>query len=419
MENRRDGAGRVLTVPEAAHEVRQGRMIVLKDDETYEHHAHVCLAVQFATAETIKEIVRMTYGPIGVALTAERLHALRPLRKEGFLEEMAASMPDDTWPATTGERSDRNLTLPLDALFDLTPHMGDALSPEYISLFQAHPRSTGAQRGHADAAIDLMRIAGLEPGAVMSRVLSADGDADRGQVARLGAQWSVGNISVGTIARYRKEHHVSCITETQLPTADAVFRLRHFQHIETGEPYLALVLGDLHDCQQKPPLLRLHSACATGDIFGSQRCDCQAQMHAALREIAREGRGMLLYLPQEGRGIGLSGKLQAYLLQEQGYDTIEANTQLGYPVDARSYSCAIEILREMDITHVRLITNNPEKTQALVDSGIAVERVPLEIPPTASNIRYLQTKQQRLGHLLTSLPKKKRVNERGSIDSTL
>jgi 3,4-dihydroxy 2-butanone 4-phosphate synthase/GTP cyclohydrolase II len=141
----------------------------------------------------------------------------------------------------------------------------------------------------------------------------------------------------------------------------------------------------------------------TGDLFGSQRCDCQAQMHAALHLIATEGRGALLYLPQEGRGIGLAGKLQAYVLQEQGYDTIEANERLGYPSDARTYTHAVEILRDLGITSARLMTNNPTKTQALREGGLAVERVPLEIPPTMDNIRYLQTKQQRLGHLLTSL----------------
>src|SRR5579885_1563200 len=150
-------------------------------------------------------------------------------------------------------------------------------------------------------------------------------------------------------------------------------------------------------------LSRSMLACATGDIFGSQRCDCQAQMHAALRAIAKEERGLLIYLPQEGRGIGLAGKLQAYLLHEQGCDTIEANQLLGYPVDARTYTHAIEVLRDLNISSVRLMTNSPEKIRALKEAGITVERVPLEISPTKSNLRYLQTKQQRLGHLLTSL----------------
>jgi 3,4-dihydroxy 2-butanone 4-phosphate synthase/GTP cyclohydrolase II len=188
-----------------------------------------------------------------------------------------------------------------------------------------------------------------------------------------------------------------------LPIEEKRFELLDYQEIHTGQQYLALMLGDLTNEQLGPPLLRLHSACTTGDIFGSQRCDCQAQMHAALRAIAQEERGMLLYLPQEGRNIGLVGKLQAYALQDQGLDTIEANEKLGYPVDARDYTTAIEILHELRLHHVRLLTNSPRKLQALTNGGIKVERVPLEITPNMNNELYLKTKQQRMGHLLSSL----------------
>lgn len=197
--------------------------------------------------------------------------------------------------------------------------------------------------------------------------------------------------------------HIRYLTEVQLPTAEALFRLRYYEEIETGEAYLAFLLGDLQDSWSNPPLLRLHSACATGDIFGSLRCDCQAQLHASMRKIAVEGRGLLLYLPQEGRGIGLAGKIRAYKLQEDGYDTIEANERLGYPVDARDYTTAIAVLQELQITHARLLTNNPDKIESLRESGIKVERVPLEIEPVASNITYLQTKRERMGHLLSTL----------------
>ncbi|HEU5376060.1 MAG TPA: GTP cyclohydrolase II [Ktedonobacteraceae bacterium] len=193
---------------------------------------------------------------------------------------------------------------------------------------------------------------------------------------------------------------IRLISEVQLPTALALFRLRHYEESETGQAYLALLLGDLQASADQPPLVRLHSACATGDIFGSLRCDCQAQMHAALRAIAGEGRGLLLYLPQEGRGIGLTGKLQAYELQEQGYDTVEANEHLGYPADARDYTATIAILQEMQLTRMRLMTNNPAKIEALRASGLHIERVSLEIPPTERNRFYLQTKHRRLGHLL-------------------
>jgi 3,4-dihydroxy 2-butanone 4-phosphate synthase/GTP cyclohydrolase II len=247
-----------------------------------------------------------------------------------------------------------------------------------------------------------MRVAGMEPGAVICEILGEDGEAARGQMLLdIAHGWDIGMLSVDAIARYRLNQRVSLISETQLPTSEATFKLLHYREIDTGLDYLALLLGDIHAHPQT--LLRLHSACTTGDIFGSQRCDCQAQMHAAMRAIAAEGSGMLLYLPQEGRGIGLAGKLLAYRLQEQGDDTIEANEHLGYPVDARTYSSAVEILHDLDITSVRLMTNSPTKIQALRDRGIAVERVPLEIPATRDNRHYLQTKQQRLGHLLASL----------------
>jgi 3,4-dihydroxy 2-butanone 4-phosphate synthase/GTP cyclohydrolase II len=275
---------------------------------------------------------------------------------------------------------------------------------EDLHIVRPHPGGILQRRGMAEAALDLMRIAGLEEGAVLcpTGIFTMDPDAFEA-LNYLATHQQINLLSINTLLRYRKEHRVSLITETSLPTAEAPFRLLHFQEIETGEPYLVLTLGDIRDSRNSPPLLRLHSSCTTGDIFGSQRCDCQAQMHSALHQIAQEGRGIFLYLPQEGRGIGLAGKLQAYVLQEQGYDTLEANERLGYPIDARDYSCALEILHEMGISAVRLLTNNPEKIQAVRESGIAVESVPLQTKPTPSNLRYLQTKQQRFGHMLFSL----------------
>ncbi len=288
------------------------------------------------------------------------------------------------------------------ALIDPTTRPEDLASPGHIFPLRTRPGGTLERRGHTEAAVDLMRIAGLEPGAAICEVLDATGTAACGQILQAMAQrWNIGIVSVDAIARYRQKHLVNLVTETQLPTQEATFKLLNYQEIATGHAYLALLLGDLQANTTQPPLLRLHSACATGDIFGSQRCDCQAQLHTALHTIAAEGRGMLLYLPQEGRGIGLSAKLQAYALQDQGYDTVDANKQLGYPVDARTYAPAIEILRKLHMEHVRLMTNNPQKIQALVEAGITVERVPLEIAAVETNTLYLDTKQQRLGHLLT------------------
>jgi len=382
-------------------------MVLICDDESREHEADLCMAAQFATPETINFMAHAACGLICVALTGERLDALRiPLaeRRGDPLQGTAFTASVDALHSITTGISARERALTIRTLVDPTTRPGDLVCPGHIFPLRARPGGTLERRGHTETAVDLMRIAGLEPGAVICEVLDANGEAARGQVLLdLAHNWDLGILSVDAIARYRQAHAVSCISETQLPTPEATFRLLHYREIETGQDYLALILGALQEHQEQPPLLRLHSACITGDLFGSQRCDCQAQMHAALHAIAEEGRGLLVYLPQEGRGIGLAGKLQAYRLQEQGYDTIEANEHLGYPVDARTYTHALEILHDLGICSARLLTNSPTKTQALREGGIVVERVPLETPPTEDNIRYLQTKHQRLGHMLTPL----------------
>src|SRR6266567_1816707 len=400
-------AGQTITVAEAVHELRAGRMVLICDDENREHEADLCLAAQFATPEAINFFAHAACGLICVALAGERLDALHiPLAEKGGdpLQGTAFTASVDALRGTTTGISARDRAITARTLVDPTTQPDDLVRPGHVFPLRAQPGGTLERRGHTEAAVDLMRIAGLEPGAVICEVLDDKGEAARGEtLSDFARTRGLGIISVDAIAHYRAEHRISLLAETQLPTPEATFRLLHYRELETGRDYLALLLGDISSEQEQPPLLRLHSACMTGDLFGSQRCDCQAQMHTALRMIAAEGRGMLLYLPQEGRGIGLAAKLQAYTLQEQGWDTVEANEQLGYPVDARAYTSALALLRECNITSARLLTNNPAKLQALAEAGIAVERVPLKVAPTAENMRYLQTKQARLGHLLTSL----------------
>lgn len=341
----------LLTLPEAASAARRGQMLLLLDHEDECPAVWLCLPAQFARADTLAQFAQIV-APVSPVLVASGQ------RPEILAEQFARF--------------------------------------EHIPALHAHPGGLLKRRGFAEAALDLLRIAGLEPAALVARV-KHEALPEAG-----------GAVSFEDIIRYRKERRTSQVTQISLPTPLATFRLRHFQEIETGLPYLALTLGEITARQPEtemqnspPPLVRLHSACATGDLFGSQRCDCQAQMHNSLAMIAQEERGVFLYLPQEGRGIGLAAKLQAYALQEQGHDTLDANELLGYPVDAREYGCAIEILRELGITHARLLTNNPHKLDTLREHGIAVERVPLEIAPTDSNLRYLQTKLTRMGHLLS------------------
>jgi 3,4-dihydroxy 2-butanone 4-phosphate synthase/GTP cyclohydrolase II len=397
------GPDQMLTVPEAVRDLQAGRMIILCDDESRENEADICIAAQFATAEKINFIVHQACGLLCVALSGERLDALRlPLAESGGhpLQGTAFTTSVDAIYGTSTGISAHDRAVTVRTLVNPKTRPEDLARPGHVFPLRARAGGTLERRGHTEASVDLMRIAGLEPGSVICEILDENGEAARGQaLVDLARKWKIGMLSVEAIAQYRRTHGVSLVSETSLPTYDTTFRLLHYRDVETNLDYMALLLSDVPN--QSPMLVRIHSACATGDIFGSQRCDCQSQLHVAMKAIVAEGCGLLLYLPQEGRGIGLSGKLQAYRLQERGFDTVEANEALGYPVDARTYDCAAEILRDLGVRSVRLMTNSPTKIQALRECGFAVERVPLEGRSTENNLYYLQTKQRRLGHLLT------------------
>jgi 3,4-dihydroxy 2-butanone 4-phosphate synthase/GTP cyclohydrolase II len=360
----------VLTVPQAAHGMRKGHIVLFcNDDIDRKTRSFFSVAGQFANEQTIRQLIALS-GQERISLVIENDHRT--------VLAHFASNEETIHTIATHIRSLVNSATRLDALQQLSGLTRITVPPD-----EAHD--------YDEVVFNFARLAGLEPFFLCGSL----GDLQRSAIDDV--------ISMSEIEDYRRTHHVSFISETNLPTTFATFRLRHYQEIATSQPYLALYLGDLSQGEQ-PPLVRLHSACATGDILGSQRCDCQAQLHAALREIAREGRGLLLYLPQEGRGIGLTAKLQAYLLQDQGLDTIAANEQLGYPVDARDYASAAEILHNFALKRIRLLTNNPQKIHEISASGIAVERVPLEIAPTDSSEFYLRTKYERLGHLFNAFP---------------
>jgi 3,4-dihydroxy 2-butanone 4-phosphate synthase/GTP cyclohydrolase II len=407
-----------LTLQETIQAVQQGKMVLITDDESRENEADLCIAAQFATAEAVNFMAHKACGMLCVALAGELLDRLAISQLEGGdtpLQGTAFAMTVDARHGTSTGISAHDRAITIRALVNPTTQREDLARPGHIAPLRARPHGTLERRGHTEAAVDLMRLAGLTPGAAICEVLDENGEAARGaSLHALAQSWDIGIISVDEIARYRRDHAVSQVAHTTLPMAEGEFDILDYQETATGKQYLALTLGDLQDERLAPPLLRLHSACTTGDIFGSQRCDCQAQMHTALQAIAREGRGILIYLPQEGRDIGLVGKLQAYALQDQGYDTIEANEKLGYPVDARNYTTALEILRELRLHHVRLLTNSPRKLQALTSAGFKVDRVPLEIEANTNNAHYLKTKQQRMGHLLTTLTDEESNSERSA-----
>jgi GTP cyclohydrolase II/3,4-dihydroxy-2-butanone 4-phosphate synthase len=396
-----------LTLDEAVQRIQKGQMVLITDDENRENEADLCIAAQFATPEAINFMIHRACGMLCVAVAGKVLdHFNIPLltSQDIPLQGTAFAMTIDTRQGTTTGISAYDRAKTIRALVDPTTHREDLVCPGHVAPLRAHPHGTLGRRGHTEAAVDLMLLAGLAPGAAICEVLDEQGQAARGTTLHTMARdWNIGIISLDEIARYRRNHTINLVARTRLPIENTQFELLDYQEIHTGQQYLALLLGDLTDERLAPPLVRLHSSCTTGDIFGSQRCDCQAQMHAALHSIIQEERGILIYLPQEGRNIGLVGKLQAYALQDEGLDTIEANEKLGYPVDARDYTTAIEILHELHLHHIRLLTNSPHKVQALINGGINVVRIPLETSSNSDNERYLKTKQQRMGHLLSRL----------------
>ena len=369
-------------VREAIHQLRKGQMVLLYDGEGESATRPVlCLAGQFASEATVSSLLATAQKErLSIVIGRKRLEAWDGVACAG-----------QEGRGTPGE-----LAQAVRALANPALSRGEVPRFANMTVLSAHPGGTRKRQGYREAALDLLRLAGLEPLALFCETMTVSSDV---VLYELASHLNCAPISVHAVARYCREHRVTLMSETRLPTARATFQLLHYQEIATDQPYLALRLGDLSQGEQ-PPLIRLHSACVTGEIFGSQRCDCQAQLHLALNEIAREGRGLLLYLPQEGRGIGLTAKLQAYRLQDQGLDTLMANEHLGYPVDARDYVCAIEILQDLAVKQARLLTNNLDKVRALTEGGISVRRVPLEIAPSEHNRFYLQTKYQQLGHLL-------------------
>jgi 3,4-dihydroxy 2-butanone 4-phosphate synthase/GTP cyclohydrolase II len=411
------------TIDDALHALQTGRFVVVVDDEDRENEGDLVIAADFATPAAINFMAREGRGLICVALTGARLDRLGlplmvpPARnRSGFGTAFTLSVEARRGVTTGISAPDRARTIA--ALIDPAGDPADLVSPGHVFPLRARDGGVLERGGQTEAAVDLARLAGLTPAGVICEIMAEDGTmARRPALEAFAARHDLPLVSVADLRDYRRAHEgtsprdelapspVLRVAETMLPTAHGAFRL--FAYSEVGrperEPNLALVRGDLAaDSGRGPaPLVRLHSECLTGDVFGSRRCDCGPQLDAALAAVAAAERGAILYLRQEGRGIGLLAKLRAYALQEQGFDTVEANEQLGLPIDAREYATAAAILRDLGVTRLRLLTNNPDKIAGLLSAGLeGVERVPLLVAPAPDNARYLATKRDRLGHLL-------------------
>ena len=395
----------MLTVPEAVRRIRAGRMIIVVDDAQRENEGDLVFAAAKATARMVNFAVKHGRGILCAPMTPEiaqrldlKLMVAENTAKFGtpFTESV-----DALRGTTTGTSAfDRAHTLRV--LADPRTQSADLVRPGHVFPLQAVPGGVLRRAGHTEAAPDLCTLAGLQPVAAVCEVLREDGRMARmPDLERFAARHRLGILTIRDLIGYRRRREilVEKLVSVPFPTPEGTFKLHLYQSRLEGDHHLALVRGRITG--NDPVLVRVHSQCLTGDVFGSQRCDCGPQLHAALRAIARRGRGVLLYLRQEGRGIGLAAKLKAYALQDQGLDTVEANVKLGYPADLRDYGIGAQILSDLGVRRLELLTNNPRKVVGLEAHGLSIVRlVPIRIAPTKHNRRYLATKRDKLGHLL-------------------
>ena len=386
-------------------DLRKGKMVIVVDDADRENEGDIIFAAEKATPQNLSFMVRYTSGVVCVPMTGDDLDRLNlPLMTQQNLERMRTAYTisvDAARGVTTGiSAADRARTIRLLASPKTQPD--DLVRPGHV--FPLRYREGGVLRraGHTEAAIDLVRLAGLRPAGVLAEIVN-----DNGTMARLPALLKFAKkhrLKICTIAdlieyRRTREKLVERVETVKMPTDYGDFDLHLYCSKVDGQHHLALVCGDI--AGKKDVLVRVHSECLTGDVFGSRRCDCGPQLHQAMRQVADAGRGVILYMRQEGRGIGLAPKIMAYKLQEQGLDTVEANLQLGYGMDLREYGLGAQILVDLGLKTIRLLTNNPKKVIGLKGYGLKIVRqVPITVKPNPHNERYLKTKQQKMGHLL-------------------
>jgi 3,4-dihydroxy 2-butanone 4-phosphate synthase / GTP cyclohydrolase II len=395
----------LATVEEAIEEYRLGRFVIIIDDEDRENEGDLTLPAQFIDADAINFMARHGRGLICVPMTGERLDELRIPMMVGrndshFGTGFTFSVEARTGVTTGISAADRARTVQV--LADPNSEPNDLVMPGHIFPLRARDGGVLVRVGQTEATVDLCKMAGLHPVGVCCEIMNVDGTMARlPQLKRFASRHGLKIIGVNQLIshRMRKDRLVQRVAETVMPTRFGEFRALAYKSLIDPDEHLALVLGDIET--PEPVLVRVHSQCVTGDVFGSLRCDCGEQIEQALQRISEEGRGVLLYMRQEGRGIGLHNKMRAYALQDEGMDTVEANHALGFPADRRDYGIGMQILVDLGIREMRLLTNNPGKRAGLEGYGLkVVERIPIIVEPNSYNLRYLKTKQKKLGHLL-------------------
>lgn len=395
------------SVESAIEDIKNGKLIIVVDDEDRENEGDFLTAAENVTPDMINFITKVGRGLICVPMTRERVQRLEldmMVSQNTSLHETAFTISvDSRLPGTSTGISAFDRAITIQQLADDRTKPSDLARPGHIFPLRAMDGGVLRRVGHTEAAVDLARMAGFKPVGVICEILSEDGSMARlPELIKIKEKYGLKLITIKDLVAYRmqKEKLVKRAVEVRLPTHFGEFKLIAYETLIDDKNHLALVKGDV--ANGEPVLLRVHSSCATGDLFGSMRCDCGEQLATAMMMIEREGRGVLLYIMQEGRGIGLINKLKAYNLQDQGLDTVEANEKLGFKADLRDYGIGAQIICDLGVKKMRLMTNNPKKVVGLEGYGLeVVERVPLVINPNEVNKSYLETKQKKMGHLFS------------------
>lgn len=393
------------TIEEAIHDIQQGKVVIIVDDEDRENEGDFAVAAEKCTPEVINFMAKEARGIICAALTPHRADELKldmMVESNTSLHDTSFTVSVDYIHGTSSGVSAFDRAATVKSLIDPKTKPSDLARPGHIFPLRALDGGVLRRAGHTEAVVDLCRLAGLYPAGVICEIMNEDGSMARiPELTRIAQQFGLHMITVKSLIEYRmqREKLVQRVVSTKLPTRHGTFDVHLYRSETDSKEHVALVKGELNP--EKPVLVRVHSECLTGDVFGSYRCDCNEQLIAAMKLVEKEGCGVVLYMRQEGRGIGLSNKLKAYKLQDDGLDTVEANEKLGFRPDLRDYGIGAQILRDLGVGKMRLMTNNPKKVVGLHGYGLEiVERVPLEVEPHPINEKYLKTKRDKLGHLL-------------------